>query len=106
MLEKKNVEVFDKDRFHQIVLKVGPDVENIFHQFKTDLGGKLPEEMSYGMVAGYLRGKGYTWEECFVGMDKFISVMKQLIKPEPIDGTLKIGGNPDGSVNFNLENNK
>lgn len=107
MLTSKPLSELNPERVQELIRKVGPDVELIFHQMKEDLGGRLPEDFSYGLVCGYLRGKGFTWEESFLGMDRYIKVITKLIsEPKTIDGIFTIVGREDGTVKCNLENKK
>ncbi len=92
----------DLDRYNALVNKVADDAFEIFRQMRDELGGRLPAELSYGIVAGYLRGKGYTWEEAMAGMDRHIRVIQSLVKPEHVEGTMTIHGQTDGSVNVAL----
>lgn len=100
MLEPSQPPQIDHDRYMAIIHKVGPDIIDIFEQFKAQLGGALPEELSYGMVAGYLRGKGHTWEECFVGMNRYIQIIEGMNVVKPIAGKMTIQGTGD-SASFN-----
>ena len=96
--------IIDKDKHREMANKVGKDVEVIFSELRDKLGGRLPAELSYGIVAGYLRGKGYTWEESFAGMDRFASVVGKLAPLEDVsNGTFSILGNGDGSVTTDLK---
>ena len=104
MLSDLDTKVLDQKRVSDIINKVGPVVEDIFKSLKYDLGGRLPAELSYGIVAGYLKGKGFTWEESFMGMDKFIRVMEKLAPTGPkTQATFTIKGKTDGNVECNLE---
>ncbi len=107
MIEKLNEKILDQERYQKIIDKIGPDTETVFKEIKYLLGGRLPEELSYGIVAGFLRGKGYSWEESFLGMNRFISVIKALgVEGEDFKGTIVIKGSQDGSASVNMENEK
>jgi len=95
------------ETLHKILDKTMPDVMEIMRQFREELGGKLPEEMSYGMVAGYLRGKGHSWEETLVSMNRFIQVHQTHYSnaSEHVEGTMEICGK-ENSASFNFENSK
>lgn len=89
----------DIDRIHDLIIKVGPEVEKIFKEIKYGLGGILPKELMNGIVAGYLRGKGYTWEESFIGMYKFDSVIEKICgDQDPSEGEFRIYGQKDGNI--------
>ncbi len=107
MENKYTKEILDKQRYEELINKIGPDVFSIFKQIKEDLGGRLPAELSYGIVAGFLRGKGFTWEESFIGMDRFIETVSGIVgQPKDIQGSFTIMGKEDGSVETNLKENK
>ena len=78
--------------------KVMPDVMILLDEIKTKLSGVLPEELSYGMVAGYLRGCGHTWSEAFLAMHQWISVMKNHYPSsfKETEGTLTMQSDGDG----------
>lgn len=100
-------DTMDKDRYFEIVNRVGPHVIDIFQQFKNELGGRLPAELSYGMVAGYLRGKGFTWEESFIGMNRHICITESLgAVGEASDKTVTIKGRNDGTVEVDMKENQ
>ena len=101
MLEKTGEEIRNQERYNEIIQRVGPHAMYMLDQFKTVLGGKLPLELTYGMVAGYLHGKGFNWEESFVGMNRFIQVAESLLKPEQMDGEMTIIGSEDGTAKLN-----
>lgn len=82
----------------EIITKVGPDVEEIFHQMKSNLGGLIPEQLSYGIVLGFLRGKGFSWGESFVGMDQFMIVVKNLQVPITEGGQFSVKAYSDGGI--------
>ncbi len=105
MLIKTEKQIYNDDRCKEIITKIGPDVLKIFQELKTELGGKLPAELSYGIVAGFLRGKGYSWEECFIGMERFISVTNQLLgEPNPpVQAVFSIMGKEDGGVKLDFK---
>ena len=106
-MNKSYEEIMDKERYYEIVDRIGPHVVDIFKQFKSDLGGELPAELSYGMVAGYLRGKGFTWEESFIGMNRHINIIESSgAVSESQDMTMKIAGKTNGSVKVGLDKNK
>jgi len=89
--------------YHNIILKVGPDIEELLQQFK-ELGGRLPAEISYGMVAGYLRGKGFTWDEAFIGMYRFIDVIEKHYPPKDIGlGTFTIKREPGQNIQVEIK---
>ena len=103
-MNKTNEEIVNKSRYNEIISRVGPHVIDIFQQFKNDLGGGLPAELSYGMVAGYLRGKGFTWEESFVGMNRHIWIMENSgAVGEVKEATMTIKGKEDGSVDIGIK---
>ena len=107
MLEKLQETIINKDRISEIINKIGPDVFDIFKQIKYELGGKLPEDFSYGIVAGFLRGKGFTWEESFVGMNRFIQTVKGCgAESKNFDGIFRINGQENGKVEIELKDNK
>lgn len=83
-----------ENRLNEILIKTNPFVMNLMGQFRNELGGRLPEELSYGIVAGFLRGNGFTWEESLISMDKYIHVMKTYYKNaiEEFNGEIKISG--------------
>lgn len=84
--------------------KVGPSVVEIFSEMKTDLGGVLPEEMCYGVVAGYLRGKGFNWEESLFGMREFGRTISACgVSPKESSGEFSIEGKGDGTVKVNIK---
>ena len=102
-----NKTIFDNKRIDEILIKIGPDVIKIFEEQKYELGGMLPEELSFGIVAGYLRGKGYSWEEAFIGMDKFIRTVRQAgAQTGEFKGEMSIRGNHNGAVDIKLKENK
>lgn len=94
------------DYVQSVLLKVGEPTMEIFAQIKKDLGGKLPVLLADGLVGGYLRGKGFTWEESFIGIMQFHSVTNKLIEPEYHEGVFKITGNGDGSVKTEFTDDK
>ncbi len=87
----------DPERKRAILDKVMPDVMELLNQLKTQLGGVLPEELTYGMVAGYMRGRGHTWEEAFVAMHQWITVMKTHYSHtlSHVEGSMTIRGSGD-----------
>lgn len=89
----------DENRVKEILDQIFPDMENIFTELKYNLGGRLPADLSYGIVAGYLRGKGHSWESSFLGMEKFINIAKKFDAVEPPKmQEFKIEAKQDGSV--------
>lgn len=103
MLEKTEEDIKNQERYNSIIKKVGPDVEYMFGQFKNVLGGKLPMELCFGMVAGYLHGRGFTWEESFAGANRYIQIIESLTKPETINGTMTISAQEDGNAKIELK---
>lgn len=104
MMQRNYQDTMGTERYMEIVNRIGPDIEDIFRQFKGELGGRLPAELSYGMVAGYLRGKGFTWEECFIGMNRFICIIESFgAVGDTKQGTFTIKGRTDGSVETDLK---
>lgn len=105
MLENQQLESLNPDRVKSIIEKVGPDVEDIFGQIKQ-LGHKnpIPADLSYGIVAGFLRGKGFTWEECFLGMDRFIRVVNSFPGViSEVSAKFSVHGQEDGGVRLKTE---
>ncbi len=107
MIEPINPPTIDEIRRKQILDKVMPDVMGLLEEFKTQIGGVLPEELSYGIVAGYLHGRGHTWEESFVAMHQWINVVKKhhanaLVSSE---GTLTVKGTGNQAM-FSVEPKK
>lgn len=96
----------DSDYIQSVLLKVGEPTMEIFSQIKKDLGGKLPVLLADGIVGGYLRGKGFTWEESFIGIMQFHGITHKLVEPENHEGVFKITGNGDGSVKTNFTDDK
>ncbi len=97
MIDPTRPAVIDPEHKRAILDKVMPDVMELLNQFKTQLGGVLPEEISYGIVAGYMRGRGHTWEESFVAMHQWIVTMKTHYadKLTSVEGTMTIHGSGD-----------
>jgi|SRR6478736_2150399 len=102
MITQETFNNLDPKFVQDSINEVGPDVMEIFNQFKTELGGVLPAEISYGIVCGYLHGKGFDWTKSFLGMNKFILVAKELAEFKDIRG-FEIAGNKDGSVKVSVE---
>ena len=95
----------DANLSKQTLDRVMPDVLTLLNEIKNQLGGVLPEELSYGIVAGYLRGRGHTWPDSFLAMHRWISVMKGSY-PEAskvIDGTMTIGSDVNGTINIQIK---
>ncbi len=106
MITSSYIDKMGETRYNEMVQKVGPYVIDIFNQFKNELGGTLPAELSYGMVAGYLRGKGLTWEEAFVGMNRHICIIESMgVVSEEGKGTFSILGKGDGTVEIETKVN-
>lgn len=95
-------ERIDPELGRQIVEKTRVDTMNLLAEFKQ-LGGQLPEELSYGMVAGYLRGKGYSWDEAFVTMNRWIWVMSQLAPAQDMVGEMTIRGGDGEETKIELK---
>ncbi len=49
-----------------------PDVKRLFLDLEASVADKMPTELTCGMIAGYLRGRGYSWQEAFVAMDDYL----------------------------------
>lgn len=97
----------DPERVKIILQDIFPDYDCIFKEMKDLLGGLLPAELSFGLVAGYLRGKGHSWEAAFLGMDKHIEICnKYSAIGEPSNREFKIEANSDGSVDVSLKDIK
>jgi len=62
----------------EIINKVGPDVQQIFREMRDELGGQMTLDLGIGLVAGYLRGKGYTWKDAFIGAFQFKKTVEEL----------------------------
>lgn len=92
------------ETLHEILNKTMPDVMDLMRQFREELGGQLPQEMSYGMIAGYLRGRGYSWEESLVSMNRFIQIQQTHYShaSEKMHGTMSISGK-ENSVKFEFK---
>lgn len=107
MIEPTKPPQINPERRNQILDAVMPDVMEIMRQFKEELSGVLPEELSYGMVAGYLRGRGHTWEESFVAMHQWITVMKTHYSQHlhAVDGTMTIQGSGNAAT-IQVQNNE
>lgn len=101
MIKPINPPQITPERHKEMLEKTMSDTMELLSQFKTQFGGKLPEELSYGMVAGYLHGKGHTWEESFVAMHQFIVVVKNNYghAVEVLNGTMKMSGT-ENSADF------
>lgn len=58
-----------------ILRTVAPDIKRLFQDVDTIAPSGLPKEMSCGMLVGWLRAKGYSWQEAFTAMDDLIKVL-------------------------------
>lgn len=96
-------QIADPERMQAMLRKVGSDCGEIFRQFRDELGGRLPAELSYGMVAGYLRGRGHTWEEAMAGMGRYIQIMQPYVSKESVDGKVTILGKQDGAATVGIQ---
>ena len=107
MIEHTETKVLDSERVNQLIATVAPHCYDIFRQFKEELGGVLPWELSLGIVAGYLRGKGLSWEEAFFGMERHAKVaMATGVKLNDVDGSFTVKGKQDGTAETKLTNSK
>ena len=104
-ISDRNLKIIDPVRYSAIIKEVGPDIIKIFREMKDDLGGKLPVQIAMGIVSGYLRGKGFSWEKCLIGMERFEETLSAFIKPENFSGEIKIVGKTDGTVDVKLTPN-
>ena len=95
----------DPEQQQRLIAAVAPHCIEMLRQFKEELGGQLPTELSLGIVAGYIRGKGHSWEEAFYGMNRFYSVAQRVGGDgfeRSLDGSMTITGKSDGSVKIGL----
>jgi hypothetical protein len=66
-----------------ILRTVGPDVKRLFQDSALIAPEGLPKELSCGMVVGYLRGRGYSWQEAFTAMDDLIKRLSATVSAVP-----------------------